>query len=307
LIALDQWYGVSRRAQRAEIAFAAFAFAYSTGAFLWILAVQRSTSTVPTMTLTYLGNPPFAKLTLDALAMRLLGYPAYRAYLVLPAFLAAIWAARTRNPYILVGYVAFVPWGLLQLIAYSDIPGTLSGYYAYPFMVASFWPLVGVLLDWRRRGIAGPVAQPMLAFSALVAASFAAVGVQYNPARLEPVQALLDAPSPTRQAATDRAVAALVRSKPALGTLAPDTSVVALAPDDFTLDEAEFAERATRPDTVVYFEQGYDAKKLRGIAAAAGLNRSYRVPGTSLRLATDRPVPPEAPIAPLLAPAESPD
>lgn len=308
LIALNGWYGVSWRAQRVEITFAGAAFAYSTAAFLWILAAQRSTSTeIPTLTLTYLGDPPFAKLTLDALAGRLLGYPVYRAYLILPAFLAAIWAARTRNPYILVGYVAFVPWGLLQVIAYSDIPGTLSGYYAYPFMIASFWPLAGVLLDWRRRGIEGPVAKPVLAFSAMVAASFAAVGVQYNPARLDPVQALLDPPGPARQAFTDKAIAAFVRSKPALGTVAPDTSVVALAPNDFTQDEAEFATGPTHPEAVIYFDQGYDAKKLRTIATEAGLNRHYRVPGTSLRLVTGRPVPPEAPIAPLLVPADTPD
>jgi hypothetical protein len=225
----------------------------------------------------------------------------------LPAFLAAIWAARTRNPYILVGYAAFVPWGLLQVIAYSDIPGTLSGYYAYPFMIASFWPLCGVLLDWRRRGVEGRVAKPILAFAAMVALSFAAVGVQYNPARLDPLQALLDPPSPTRQALTDQAVAAFVRSKPALGTVAADTSVVALAPNDFTQHEAEFAKQPAPPQAVIYFVQGYDAEKLRTIATEARLNYYYRVPGTSLRLASGRPIPPDAPIAPLLVPADASD
>jgi uncharacterized membrane protein len=308
LIALNRWYGVPWRAQRLEIAFAAGAFAYSIAGFLFIFAVQRSTSTeIPTLTLTYLGDPPFAKLTLDALAVRLLGYPVYRAYLIWPAFLAAIWAARTRNPYILVGYVAFVPWGLLQVIAYSDIPGTLSGYYAYPFMIAGFWPLCGVLLDWRRRGIEGRVAKPISAFAAMVALSFAAVGVQYNPARLDLLQALLDPPSPARQAATETAIAAFVRSKPALGAVAADTSVVALAPNDFTQHEAEFAKQATQPQAIIYFAQGYDAKNLRVIATEARLNRHYRVPGTSLRLATERPIPPDAPIAPMLVPADASD
>jgi hypothetical protein len=87
--------------------------------------------------------------------------------------------------------------------------------------------------------------------------------------------------------------------------VAPDTSVVALAPNDFTRQEAESSDASTHPEAVIYFVQGYDAEKLRKIASEAGLNHHYRVPGTSLRLATGRPVPPMAPIASFLVSADA--
>src|SRR5207244_1069513 len=125
VVALNRWYGIPWRTQAPEIGFAAVALTYSVA----VVVLQRSISTTPsTLTLTYLGDPPFANLTATTVPLRLMFYATYRAYLVLPAIIAAIWAARTRNPYIVAGYLAFVPWGLLQLVANTDIAGTLSGY-----------------------------------------------------------------------------------------------------------------------------------------------------------------------------------
>lgn len=313
LIALNRWYGVGWHAQRAEIAFAAVALTYSLAA----LAVQLAVATGPSAFMRiYLGDPSFASLTPAVVLERLLGYVAYRTYLVLPALIAAIWAAHTRNPYILVGYIAFVPWGLLHLIAHSDIAGTLSGYYAYPFMIASFWPLVGVLIERRRRAapaVSGPrdAALPVLAFVAMTLATFAAIGQQHNPGRLYLAQAFLGPPAAARQASTDHAVAQLVRSKTLLGAVIVDGSVVALAPDGFTWGETVLGHRlersSTRPDIVAYFAQGYEAEAARRLAASSGVARHYRILGTSLRLAADRPIPAAAPLAALLVPADPPD
>lgn len=59
---------------------------------------------------------------------RLLGWLAYRTYIVLPAVIAILWAVRACNPYILLGYLAFLPWALAHLAAQSEIAATLSGY-----------------------------------------------------------------------------------------------------------------------------------------------------------------------------------
>lgn len=304
LMAVNRWYGIAWQAQRAEMAFAAVAMTYSAA----VLALQLALASGPSAFMQiYAGAAPFAHLRLDVLAERLLGYAVYRAYLVLPAAIALIWAVWARNPYILVGYIALLPWGLLQLIANSEIAGTLSGYYAYPIMLASFWPLVGVLFDWRRRGAAAETAVPVLAFAAMVAVSFAGVAQQYNPGRLDLAKAFLAPPSLARQAMTDRAVAQLARSKPALGTLLAGTSVVALAPDDFTPRETVLGRGSARPDTVVYLARGYESQAARRIAEANGLDRHYRVPGTAIRIATDRPIAAPVPIAALLAPGDGPD
>jgi hypothetical protein len=141
----------------------------------------------------------------------------------------------------------------------------------------------------------------------MIAASFAGVAYQYNPGRLDPLTAFLFPPTLTRQAKTDRAVAELVRSKPALGVIVADTSVIALAPNGFTPGETVMWRAPGRPDTAVYFAHGYESKEVRRLAAAGDLEWHYRVPGTSLRLAADRVIAAPSPIAALLAPAERPE
>jgi len=302
LIALNRWYGVAWSAQRAEIAFAVVALAFSLAEILIQMAAAEGQSSLVRI---YLGNPPFGSLSPEILGERLLGYFAYRTYLVLPALVAAIWAVATRNPYIIAGYAAFLPYLLLHLTARSDIAATLSGYYAYPFMIAAFWPLLGVWLDRRRRGGEGNATVPVLAFAAMIAASFAAVPRQYNPGGLEFPASLVSPPSLARQSATERAIAELSRSKPMLGKIVVDDSVLALAPDAYEPGETLLEKTHEPPDTAIYFDQGYGAAAVRAMAAAAGLPRYYRVPGTSIRVATDRAFGPPSPLAALLVPANA--
>jgi len=49
---------------------------------------------------------------------------------------------------------------------------------------------------------------------------------------------------------------------------------------------------------------GYQADTARRIAEAARLALQYEVPGTSIRLATDRPIAPASPLAAFVAPAD---
>jgi hypothetical protein len=223
----------------------------------------------------------------------------------LPAAIAVLWAGRMRNPYIAIGYAAFAPWGALQLIAHSDIAGTLSGYYAFPFMIAAFWPLIGALLDPCRRAHAPAAA--MAAFAAMTAASFVGIAHQYNPGRLSLPAAFLSPPSLARQTKTDVAVAALLRSRPALGRLVVDTSIAALAPGDVTGGETAQGAQPLRADTVAYLSRGYDAATLRRLAVADGLDRHYRVPGTAIRIASDRAIGASTPLAALIVPGTEKD
>ncbi len=301
VIVLNRWHRVSWGAQAAEICFAAAAFVYSATA----IALERGLAPGPsTMTLTYLGNPPFQKITLSLFLDRLLFCVAYRPYLVLPALVAGFWAARTRNPYIVAGYLAFIPWTLLQLVAHSDVAGTFSGYYAYPYMIAAFFPLVGVLLAQRQAGIGVEAATTAFAFAVMVAVSFVGMSLQYNPGRMNLATSLLSPPSLEQQALTDGALRQLTDTTQALGLVVADTSVATLAPDAFTPagalphDELERMAPTLRPDTVLYFAGGIDADRARRFASAAGLALHYRIRGTQLRLLTGRPVP--LPLAALL-------
>jgi hypothetical protein len=300
LIALNRYRGLAWRMQRAEIAFAAIAICYSVSVLALQHAMFHAQSSFARI---YLGDPAFRKLTVAVLSERLLGYMQYRTYLVLPALIAGIWAVRARNPYILLGYAAFLPWGVLHLLADSDIAGTLSAYYAYPFMIASFWPLIGVLFDERLRRSQTPAVLSVLAFAVMIAGSWTAIPYQANPGRIELPAGFLSPPSLARQDATDRAMAALAQSKAELGRVFVDGSVLALAPDGYVLGETVWGGKG-RPDSVIYFVQGYEADAARNIAEAAGLDLRYQVPGTSIRLATAHPIAPASPLAGLVAAAD---
>lgn len=301
LIALNRWRGIPWQQQRRQIGFAIAALAYS----IAVLGLQHALfDAQSSFARIYLGDPAFGKLTLAVIAGRLLGYVEFRTYLVLPAILALLWAVHSRNPHIVLGYAAFLPWGILHLLADSDIAGTLSSYYAYPFMIASFWPLIGVLAGEPRReqSVTGFA---VLAYAAMIIGSFALLGRQANPGRIELPAAFLSPPSVARQAATERAIGQLARSKTELGPVMVDGSVLALAPDGFAMSETFWESSAGRPDTVIYFAAGYESDKARAVAQQAGLHVHYRVPGTSIRLATDRAVDAGSPLAQLLAPAET--
>ncbi len=301
LIVLNRWYGGSLRAQKTEIVFAAIGFAYS----LTVLGVQHAM--VPGQSAAariYLGDPAFGRLTLAIVGERLLGYVAYRTYIVLPAIIAVVWAVRAHNPYIALGYVAFLPWAIVHLTADAEIAATLSSYYAYPFLIASFWPLVGVVLARRPEATRQPAAAPVLAFAVMIAGSFTALPQQANPGHIALPQAFFSPPSLARQAMTDRAIAELSRSKRLLAPVLVDGSVLALAPDSYDRGETVLDGADSHPNTVIYFVDGYEAVAARAVAAAAGLDHHYLIPGTSIRLATDVDIPASSPLAAYLAPAE---
>ena len=297
LIALNRYRGVPLRAQRGEIVFAALALSYSLaalGAQHLLFGGQSSFARI------YLGDPPFAHLSFGVVGERLLGYAQYRTYFVLPALVALFWAVRTRNPYIVLGYLAFVPWTILHLVADSALASTLSSYYAFPFMIAAFWPLLGVLQAQHPGASAASPAVSILAFAAMIAASFTALGHQHNPGGIALPTAFLSPPSLGRQKATETAIAQLAGSKAELGTTLVDGSVLALAPAAYLSGETVRDAGDRQPDTVIYFIDGYEAGAARRIADAADLDHRYQVPGTSIRLATGRSIDPASPLGSLL-------
>ena len=116
---------------------------------------------------------------------RLLGWMAFRGYVMLPALLALIWAIARRNPQVILGYVAFIPWGILHLAAATDIRGLLPGYYAFPYMFASFWPLAGLFIARRHPSDSRWILEPVCGFALLTAASFVPSPYQGNPTHID--------------------------------------------------------------------------------------------------------------------------
>jgi hypothetical protein len=290
LITLNVAYGVPLRQQRTELTFALAALFYA----IAVMAVQRlifpDTSAFVRV---YLGDPPLAHLSAELISNRILFFVVGRPYVLYPALGACIWALRTRNPHVALAFAAGIPWVLLHLLAKSPLAGALVSYYAFPFLIALAWPLLGVMQQRQRTGSAGDPTSVIVGVATLLALSFIpGVGI-HDPGQLPLPQAFWDPPSRAQQAATDRAVAAIGAARPMLGRLLVDNSVAALAPNGFAQGEVPFlqgngtvpSEAAISSDTVVFFAEGYDAQRLRAIADAAGLTRRYSMPGTQVHLA----------------------
>lgn len=282
-VGLNWLQGVPWRRSRCLIGFAIAGLAYSTGVLvLQHHAFPHSSAFVRV----YLGDPPWSQVSVGLVANRLLGWVWLHCAIIFPAVAAGAWSIRTHNPYIVAAYVACVPWAILHLLAVSDLAGLMFGYYAFPFLVAMAWPWLAVLIRHRRDPSVAvrPVAAAALLLG-MTALSLIPIGGVFDPGRLTLPEAFLYPPSATQQVLTDRAVAAIAAGRPALGRLVVDSSVAALLPRAFPHDElAGWAEGPA--DTVVFLADGYDAKRLR---AVAGLAVRAAVPGTAIRIMTDRP------------------
>jgi hypothetical protein len=234
----------------------------------------------------YLGDPPLSHVTLALLEDRLCGWFWLHPAIILPAVVALTWSIRTRDPYIVAGYVACIPWAVLHFLAASDLAGLMVGYYAYPFLVAMAWPWLAVVI----RGKEAPQREtfglrPAAYLLAITGLSLLPIGADYDPGRIALPEAFLNPPSAAQQIETDRAVAALAAARPALGRLVVDRSVAALLPLAF--DSDEIAGTAEGPaDTVVFLADGFDAARLAGMPE---LPVRASVPDTAIRIMTDRP------------------
>jgi hypothetical protein len=249
----------------------------------------------------YLGHPIFNDVTLSSIGMRFLGWMAYRSYVVVPAVCASAWAIARRNPYPILGYAAFIPWGLLHLVAASEMVGTLPSYYAFPYVFASFWPLVGLLIQRRSSGEDRPIWEPICGFALLTAVSFTTPQHQHNPTHTDLQAGFYSLPSLSNEAATEQALRGLAGARQ-LGATLVDQSVLALVPD--FCRAAEFTSWAghNKPDSILYFANGFENDLARKTSVEAGLNRVYEVSGTQIRLATNRPIEEFRGLAPLRSP-----
>ena len=167
--------------------------------------------------------------------------------------------------------------------------GLLPSYYAFPYMFASFWPLVGLFIARRDASESRWILEPICGFALLTAASFVPSPYQGNPAHIELPAGFLALPSEARQASTDQALTQLGQAT-MLGRVAVDESVLALTPEFYRAEEVLSVTAERDFDSVIYFAHGFQSLFARETAAVAGLDHLYKVPGTEIRVATKRPV-----------------
>jgi hypothetical protein len=287
-VGLSCWRAVPLRQQKPLILYGILALAYSTAA---IILQRKFFPGGGAFSRVYLGAPAFHGITWQHIADRLGFYMAYRLYIFMPGFVALAWAIRLRNPYIVAGYFAFIPWGILQLLAASPIASTLSNYYSFPFIFALFWPVIGLLIEQRLTGRAMDTrVKPILGFTLMLLASFMDLSVQHNPGHLNFPVSFFFAPSLVQQKTTGAAVQNFVKSRLVFGHLAVDGSIAALDPDHYDESELVSSVQIQPPNSIIFFAHGYEAPLALAVAAQDGLQQLYQIPGTPLRVATDRPL-----------------
>jgi hypothetical protein len=300
--------------QRPLLILASLGFLYSTGAFLFKQIVFPDQP--PLFASEYLGDPPFSNTSLRLVLLNLIALPIYRAYVFWPGAVAVVWAILSRNLLIALGYLAFLPWLLLHVMANRDILQTLSGYYSFPFLVACAWPLAAIVIDAKQRGIPPNARLALVGFTGMLALSFLGLSKLWNPGQMDLWRNFTTLPSIARERATDKAIEVLLAGSASsagssLGAIFVDQSVYSFAPYSFnTTNVIGTVERMGKTpnvpaDTIAYFESGIEIERIRGTIALEHLTHTYRFKNTSIRVASNRDldavvgleaVPPDVPL-----------
>jgi hypothetical protein len=182
-----------------------------------------------------------------------------------------------------------LPWALIHLMAARELVSTLPSYYAFPYMFASLWPLIAILIQQRQAGAERSVVEPFCGFVLLTAASFTGFQYMQNPTHLALPTGFVSPPSIGRQAATDRELQRLGRAQE-LGTTLVDESVIAIVPELYRAENILSAENHLDPDSIIFFAEGFESALAREAAVKAGLDHEYEVPETPIRVVSNRPL-----------------
>ncbi len=250
----------------------------------------------------YAGTPAYAHLTWSALAERLELMWQLRTYLWLPPAVAIAWAAWQREPLILVGVAAAIPWALLHVTAVSGGAATLDLYYSFPVLLGLGWAFVAPA--WRCRGAlaGGARRRSLIGFAALVAAAL--VGWVGDRFVVYPLAMNLAVGQRTLDAAAIEAFRPrLDAARRELGTLRADYGVLGLLPDAFRPGDWLRADALAGADTVAWFDPGQQDSLAWGTWLSSRLANHYRVAGTGILLASNRRLEQVPALLPALVPA----
>jgi hypothetical protein len=236
----------------------------------------------------YMGDPAWAHVGTQFVLERLHYYLIWRGYVLWPLVLSVAWAAISRNPLLPLGYIAGIPWLILNMLAVHPTPGTLSYYYGFPFWLALTWPLVA-LHEWRqatgRQGARWPYVLLLLAST---------VGWHMDRPMIYGLNEDLfrQGPFVYTEALDHRAnyqefVAYFEANRALFGTTVLDQAVSGLLIDH--TDRSNWLELVgsdSPPDTLIYFANGADwSSHIIPLLRTGYYHCVYEVPGTRIHLA----------------------
>lgn len=172
----------------------------------------------------YLGEPAFHHLSGAVLATRLRQLYSQAAFIAFPLVASVLLAIVRRDPRYLLGWVAELPWLLLNFLAAQDLKASFSIYTGFPFVASLFW--VGaygrvVAPEPTRRGWLIPLAGVSLLSTFGLFQSFPGVVTDF------PRSAFVPRPAPK---SLEAFTAALDAQPEAFGRIYTDPGITSWAP-----------------------------------------------------------------------------
>jgi hypothetical protein len=280
-------------AAKHEIVYSLIALIYS-GLAMWLSLASRNYfgSTFQDI---YSGKPPFAHISWTMLWERLSLISTEHIYLWSGFLLTVVVTIKSRNPYMLIGYAAYIPWFIMNWIAVNPNTGHLYAYYAFPFITSLAWPLLGVALQ---HGFPLPKYAVKQAFRLQIALVLVGL-IMWNDVEKKPEFGPIFGArwgSYTIQHGAENRVQVrdfigkLQSGAGNLGAVIADNGILSLAKGGQYQGKNMFRVEADKPaNTIIYMEPyGVPAPEVLAHAAKNKLATRYCMPATTVCIITDR-------------------
>ncbi len=246
----------------------------------------------------YVGEPPFAHVTLEQIRERLHFLFMQNGHILGPSVALLLAGLLRRDLLTIVGGVAVLPWILLHTLLGIHITiWTMGFYYAFPVLAAIAWPSLLRLYRTGPAMLKGSDAHWLLLQGVVVLmASLPMLGKELPMYGSRYAFFSFSSPgSLARVEGYDAFAELLPPARPALGVVAANLAAVGL--DPFTLRRGEWLEELNaddaaalaRIDTVILFASPFACPQFDAMLARMNLSNTFVVPGTRIRLLTRKP------------------
>lgn len=238
----------------------------------------------------YLGSPPFAHLDMQIMTDRLYAFWMDRAYVHVLLLGAVVHACWRRSWVPLAAAASCIPWTVLHLMAVKEAPAMFWTYYAFPWIAAYLWPILGERFIHEqtapgRRFTANSGAAVWVTATLLVAS---AVGTPFYTLRNLVVNAI---PSPSlMQAGKIEAFLRDALAHSSFENIIVAYHAAAVVPRHVSLEQVWTEPQVPEGDAVLLHER-YTRPPRVGSLTRFGMKHCVSLPGTPWLLAT-RDTPP---------------
>ena len=253
----------------------------------------------------YLGPGTLNHVTEKLLSGRLDNLVLRRHWIWGPGVIALLWALASRNPYVVIAWLAFVPWLALSLMANNYFVGNLSLHYGYPFIIAGGWPLLAMSRRFTEPRRLPPVSQTSAISWALLLLVIQQPAQIYPKIRFTSWRLPLTATETVSKPVYDEFERCLPLALAEMTATRADGGVFSIAPyaldwrhdwvtikiwNQATSDYTDHAPTERGLKAVIYFKNGLQAQYVRELIVVNGFHHHYWLPKTRIYLSTSEDI-----------------